>query len=121
MFFFTSSRRHTSCALVAVVQTCALPICPFAKSMLAATGKGGKYRYYVCAERHLEGKDRCKGIRVRREPLDEAVIDALLQFLTDDAVVEGVVMEFRNRANAENSQLEGQLRNFRTKIGRAHV
>src|SRR3546814_9440591 len=84
--------------------------------MLAATGKGGKYRYYVCAERHLEGKDRCKGIRVRREPLDEAVIDALLQFLTDDAVVEGVVMEFRNRANAENSQLEGQLRNFRTRI-----
>src|SRR3546814_1383454 len=84
--------------------------------MLAATGKGGKYRYYVCAERHREGKDRCKGIRVRREPLDEAVIDALLQFLTDDAVVEGVVMEFRNRANAENSQLEGQLRNFRTRI-----
>src|SRR3546814_20160794 len=25
-------------------------------------------------------------------------------------------MEFRNRANAENSQLEGQLRNFRTRI-----
>src|SRR3546814_4779315 len=43
-------------------------------------------------------------------------MDALLQFLTDDAVVEGVVMEFRNRANAENSQLEGQLRNFRTRI-----
>src|SRR3546814_12455681 len=87
--------------------------------MLAATGKGGKYRYYVCAERHLEGKDRCKGIRVRREPLDEAVIDALLQFLTDDAVVEGVVMEFRNRANAENSQLKGQHRNFRTRIARS--
>src|SRR3546814_13455085 len=40
-----------------------LLFCPCAKSMLAATGKGGKYRYYVCAERHLEGKDRCKGIR----------------------------------------------------------
>src|SRR3546814_1528694 len=25
-FFFSSSRRHTSCALVTVVQTCALPI-----------------------------------------------------------------------------------------------
>src|SRR3546814_10786899 len=26
MFFFSSRRRHTSCALVTVVQTCALPI-----------------------------------------------------------------------------------------------
>src|SRR3546814_17875505 len=28
-FFFSSRRRHTSCALVTGVQTCALPICPF--------------------------------------------------------------------------------------------
>src|SRR3546814_2827445 len=27
IFFFSSRRRHTSCALVTVVQTCALPIC----------------------------------------------------------------------------------------------
>src|SRR3546814_1886604 len=27
-FFFSSRRRHTRCALVAGVQTCALPICP---------------------------------------------------------------------------------------------
>src|SRR3546814_1686329 len=26
--FFSSRRRHTSCALVTGVQTCALPICP---------------------------------------------------------------------------------------------
>src|SRR3546814_2433858 len=28
LFFFSSRRRHTSCALVTGVQTCALPICP---------------------------------------------------------------------------------------------
>src|SRR3546814_2267353 len=28
MFFFSSRRRHTSCALVTGVQTCALPIYP---------------------------------------------------------------------------------------------
>src|SRR3546814_13393238 len=28
-FFFSSRRRHTSCALVTGVQTCALPISPF--------------------------------------------------------------------------------------------
>src|SRR3546814_10343827 len=27
VFFFSSRRRHTSCALVTGVQTCALPIC----------------------------------------------------------------------------------------------
>src|SRR3546814_6290789 len=27
LFFFSSRRRHTSCALVTGVQTCALPIC----------------------------------------------------------------------------------------------
>src|SRR3546814_2395570 len=32
MFFFSSRRRHTRCALVTGVQTCALPIC---KSHLA--------------------------------------------------------------------------------------
>src|SRR3546814_3947436 len=30
IFFFSSRRRHTRCALVTGVQTCALPICEFA-------------------------------------------------------------------------------------------
>src|SRR3546814_6661273 len=36
-FFFTSRRRHTRCALVTGVQTCALPIYPIA-SIFAWTG-----------------------------------------------------------------------------------
>src|SRR3546814_4090490 len=31
IFFFSSRRRHTRCALVTGVQTCALPICPVNK------------------------------------------------------------------------------------------
>src|SRR3546814_8922730 len=31
MYFFASRRRHTRCALVTGVQTCALPICPAGK------------------------------------------------------------------------------------------
>src|SRR3546814_1603013 len=31
LFFFSSRRRHTRCALVTGVQTCALPICARAK------------------------------------------------------------------------------------------
>src|SRR3546814_2621519 len=32
-FFFSSRRRHTRCALVTGVQTCALPICPSATAL----------------------------------------------------------------------------------------
>src|SRR3546814_19591600 len=32
-FFFSSRRRHTRCALVTGVQTCALPICPGAQTI----------------------------------------------------------------------------------------
>src|SRR3546814_8025728 len=35
-FFFSSRRRHTRCALVTGVQTCALPICSVSSGLLAA-------------------------------------------------------------------------------------
>src|SRR3546814_1599287 len=38
MFFFSSRRRHTSCALVTGVQTCALPISKFFDGLLLVTG-----------------------------------------------------------------------------------
>src|SRR3546814_9413552 len=34
LFFFSSRRRHTSCALVTGVQTCALPICDLMRGPL---------------------------------------------------------------------------------------
>src|SRR3546814_2192989 len=39
-FFFSSRRRHTRCALVTGVQTCALPI-----SLADAKGSGSRRRY----------------------------------------------------------------------------
>src|SRR3546814_5056853 len=39
VFFFSSRRRHTSCALVTGVQTCALPIC-FRAHIVAARDTG---------------------------------------------------------------------------------
>src|SRR3546814_5517954 len=38
LFFFSSRRRHTSCALVTGVQTCALPISAFTTSIEAREG-----------------------------------------------------------------------------------
>src|SRR3546814_10841697 len=51
-FFFTSRRRHTSCALVTGVQTCALPIYTGALIDQAATlGDLGRYRDMLVALR----------------------------------------------------------------------
>src|SRR3546814_3727279 len=41
-FFFSIRRRHTRCALVTGVQTCALPISGFVGSPLAATATGAR-------------------------------------------------------------------------------
>src|SRR3546814_5889796 len=42
-FFFSSRRRHTRCALVTGVQTCALPILPIARGEGAwLVGHGGR-------------------------------------------------------------------------------
>src|SRR3546814_10412419 len=45
VFFFSSRRRHTRCALVTGVQTCALPIC----------GRLGVEELRIAAGRALEG------------------------------------------------------------------
>src|SRR3546814_15973016 len=37
-FFFSSSRRHTRCALVTGVQTCALPICVIGRGVVIGAG-----------------------------------------------------------------------------------
>src|SRR3546814_3618890 len=50
VFFFSSSRRHTSCALVTGVQTCALPI-------LFADGFRGVLRIEVSLGDQLEHRD----------------------------------------------------------------
>src|SRR3546814_9779122 len=60
MFFFSSRRRHTSCALVTGVQTCALPIFP--KDVQFNTGT------YVGPE-----QVRHRSYRPQVEPSDGAV------------------------------------------------
>src|SRR3546814_11307286 len=52
-FFFSSRRRHTSCALGTGVQTCALPIFPALASLGAAIGLGFLSQYEGVFIRYL--------------------------------------------------------------------
>src|SRR3546814_5180157 len=45
VFFFSSRRRHTRCALVTGVQTCALPICQVLNVALTGQSSRNGYRY----------------------------------------------------------------------------
>src|SRR3546814_5261943 len=59
-FFFSSRRRHTRCALVTGVQTCALPISLAARKTLAlliakAAGEAWRPGSHVIAKRELRG------------------------------------------------------------------
>src|SRR3546814_5510395 len=66
-FFFSSRRRHTRCALVTGVQTCALPIC--GKSMIAEYEGAGDapsaFRPYGLglAHKHVPEMQRYSGLR----------------------------------------------------------
>src|SRR3546814_7945722 len=60
VFFFSSRRRHTRCALVTGVQTCALPI-SVRGGWPAETSRGGR----TAAARGGRGATACRGARAR--------------------------------------------------------
>src|SRR3546814_4609354 len=76
-FFFSSRRRHTRCALVTGVQTCALPISILAVAYSVGIAAG------ACAVEHLAGI----ALEAELVPLRNAV---LIPFVTQAISEEGV-------------------------------
>src|SRR3546814_15680118 len=76
MFFFTSRRRHTKCALVTGVQTCALPISGMAGPRRSAAPAG---------ERRMSGGFLPYG----RQTIEADDIEAVPAALRDDSLTTG--------------------------------
>src|SRR3546814_15959977 len=91
MFFFSSRRRHTRCALVTGVQTCALPILPLASGSWA-DWQGGEL---ILAEPAQWGGSKPGGILLRHNGLHiELVIDPASAIgKTDPAGIADVILE----------------------------
>src|SRR3546814_13495612 len=90
MFFFSSRRRHTRCALVTGVQTCALPICGCRPATAAhRTDRHPAAPGLVIAEHGWIG---CEGVWA---PAIVAVMETELLFLRDAYLreVDAVVVE----------------------------
>src|SRR3546814_20712638 len=76
-FFFSSRRRHTRCALVTGVQTCALPI--FRARMIKAVEKQGKLANWMLSQALRVGeKDYERRLGVLDRPVD-LILDRLFR------------------------------------------
>src|SRR3546814_1031967 len=69
LFFFSSRRRHTRCALVTGVQTCALPICELRQSPVAnlSNALAGRLPGLVAFQPSGEPGNRSEERRVGKE------------------------------------------------------
>src|SRR3546814_3492604 len=73
-FFFSSRRRHTRCALVTGVQTCALPICPDRTLVAALHAIFARVRWVVHQVKNVpdartehDEVDQCEGEQRERD------------------------------------------------------
>src|SRR3546814_7081321 len=73
-FFYSSRRRHTSCALVTGVQTCALPIC-FANEEGGEQSGVARHRHRGGRRRVAAGGDRMKRTFERGRQIERGVGD----------------------------------------------
>ena len=95
---------------VAVCEGCGRPL-------MMTTGKGGAYRYYRCAGKHLKGE--CDGgvaMAIREEKLNELTLTALTDKLITPKRTQAIVAAVakkreggRSEASQALSQLRGQL------------
>src|SRR3546814_3034102 len=113
IFFFSSRRRHTRCALVTGVQTCALPIWPeiwyvndhvrnphliFPGDVLTLIWRDG--RPMLAASDSLSADVEHLSPRVRELPLDQAIPTISLESIRD----------FLTRSEEHTSELQSLMR-----------
>src|SRR3546814_7676445 len=99
VFFFSSRRRHTRCALVTGVQTCALPIyfefdkaelTPDARTMLADVVMAAKKSDYQSID--IGGYTDLMGTDAYNQVLSEQRANAVIEFLVDSGIEAGKII-----------------------------
>src|SRR3546814_7685123 len=75
-FFFSSRRRHTRCALVTGVQTCALPICVIERQR-CAEAVGGRERHLRPQRLGVLVVEMATGIEIGRASCRERVCQSV--------------------------------------------
>src|SRR3546814_7222034 len=131
-FFFSSRRRHTRCALVTGVQTCALPTC-----MIGITGSNGKTTTTLLTHHLLTSAGLNAGLggnlgqsfarQVARQNYDYYVLelssfqlDDMHQFRTNIAILTNITPEHLDRYEYRFAKYTNSKFRYLQKIGRAN-
>src|SRR3546814_15498985 len=95
-FFFSSRRRHTRCALVTGVQTCALPICIAGEEGRVTSSLLADYRRTEEQEKALQAKvEQLKGdyLDLRRRSIQYNIYQQEVD--TNQALYDGLYQRFQ--------------------------
>jgi site-specific DNA recombinase len=84
----------------------------------SAHGRSARYTYYACSTRYKYGSGKCRGERLPKDRLEQAVLAQLAELYRDGRLVERALAEAATRTIKESPQLEDQLAAARTEIGR---
>ena len=94
-------------------------------ALCGTAAKSGQFRYYTCSRYYKEGKGSCSGIRVRKEKLEEFVLDKLLTVILApenlDRLVELVneeLVQDRERIEEEIARLEREIAGYQSRLSR---
>ncbi len=83
----------------------------------AATGRSRSYRYYTCGTRQRYGTKTCSAARLPADILDEAVVNGLLDVLSDTALVEEAARRARERSTASEHLVGAELATVDAELG----
>lgn len=78
--------------------------------MHIATGKGGRYRYYVCGERHRTGSSGCSTPRLPLGKVEEAVAEVILPFVLRSDRIPALAAAIERELEDSKAPSEAELR-----------
>ncbi len=97
-------------------------------AMIGTAAKSGKYLYYECDARFKKGKDGCAGLRLRKDMVENFVLEKIREdILTKENLtklvhlVNGELLDTANRHEKELDQTERQLAKVSSKLTKLYV
>ncbi len=84
--------------------------------MSTATGKSGQYRYYACAARTKRGPEACSGRRVPMDTLDNIVVTAVAEHLTNPVRLNAMLQTWLNRSQTAIAERQAELKRLRSRL-----
>lgn len=77
------------------------------------TGKSGRYRYLTCAEQANKGKLACKGLSIRMEKADEAVLGAVSEQVLEPSRLSELVARMAAKSAGQDGEITKQIAHHR--------